>query len=91
MRSEAVDNEESLEGKGVGRAIHRFRRWLGYKILPGTDAEHAAQARFMAQGELERAYREIDEPAFGEAYRALSRYVPVPPHWERENDEVSDA
>ena len=86
-----MSREDSSEGSRVRGAIRGFRRWLGYQILPGTDAEHAAQARYMAQGELDCAYRETDEPALGEAYRALSRYVPVPPHLERENDEVSDA
>lgn len=90
-RCRSVSREDSSEGSRVRGAIWGFRRWLGYQILPGTDADHVAQARFLAQCELNRAYRETGEPALGEAYRMLDRYVPVRPVWNREHEEVEDA
>jgi len=70
---------------GPGR-IHRWRRWLAYKLLPGTNEYRVALARQHALQELEFAAERSPRPQRTERLQRtrdrLAERVPVRREWD---------
>ncbi|QCC57233.1 hypothetical protein [Natrinema thermotolerans] len=65
--------------------LERFRRWVAYKIMPGTSEFNVAVARQRAMQELSFAYERAESSHEREgavrAYRLLADRIPVRENW----------
>lgn len=69
-------------------SLSRFRRWLGYKILPGTSESSVATTKRLAMHELSIQYEKTDGPTHHivESYAHLKKYIPLRDAWNSEYD-----
>lgn len=74
--------------------FQRFRRWLAYKLLPGTTEFNVAIARQRALQELRRAHDQAESPTdqneLRETYYLLSKRLPIKEKWDNTDSFTPD-
>lgn len=70
--------------------VTRFRRWLAYKLLPGTNEFDVAKSRQAALFELKWYYEETNDleklKGIRHASQRLSDQIPVRERWDKSDE-----
>lgn len=79
-----------MESEQERGRTYRFRRWLAYKLLPGTNEFDVAKSRQLALFQLRRCHEDIPDLEKSRSIRTASDRlitdIPVRARWDKSDE-----